>query len=275
MEKWLEKGKDKITIAGPWDDENDESQLNQQQNVIADKDKERPPEMGTETAKAEGIFGYIEGEEERRDIYQPLCFSREIFNRADFDASAFISDCRSRVPVESLLNDLTEYSASLERFVFAIHPTKNFLIFPRRELLYIINRDYSTFVSLSTSLAGLDKVIATLRGPISEMEVRVQRILQVIEAYMAELKEKLKQKAQVAERRRILELFADIHRSVEKIEILLNIDSHSASHSGEELTLLRRADKEERIADILMKSDEETCNLIQVLTTSPLSLPQY
>jgi len=107
------------------------------------------------------------------------------------------------------------------------------------------------------------------------MEVRVQRILQVVEAYMAELKEKLKQKAQVAERRRILELFADIHRSVEKIEILLNIDSHSASHSGEELTLLRRADKEERIADILMKSDEETCNLIQVLTTSPLSLPQY
>ena len=126
--------------------------------------------------------------------------------------------------------------------------------------MYIINRDYSSFISLSTSLVGLDQVIASLRVPLAEMEGTAVELLKDIDAYMRELKEKLKEKAEVAEKRQILELFVETHRSVEKIELLLNIDNNHLEPTG-----LKKVEKEERIAGILMKSDENTCKLIQVM----------
>lgn len=66
---------------------------------------------------------------------------------------SFIADCRKRVPLESVRNDLRDYFSSLET-----------------ELVELINKDYTDFVNLSSNLAGIDEVLNELRGPLTEIK---------------------------------------------------------------------------------------------------------
>lgn len=89
--------------------------------------------------------------------YQPLCFHKEIFSSPSFSVDAFISDCRKRVPLESVRTDLREYSTSLEN-----------------ELVELINKDYTDFVNLSSNLAGIDDVLNELRDPLVKIKGEAQ-----------------------------------------------------------------------------------------------------
>eukprot|EP01133_Synstelium_polycarpum_P015282 gene15282-18091_t len=89
--------------------------------------------------------------------YNPLCFSREVFTGDAFKVDAFITDCRKRVPLESVQKDLREYAKHLDA-----------------ELVELINKEYHSFFSLSSSLVGIDVVLsefndtlASIKGEIS------------------------------------------------------------------------------------------------------------
>lgn len=89
--------------------------------------------------------------------YQPLCFSKDVFAKENFNVDAFIADCRKRVPLESVLHDLKEYANSLDN-----------------ELIELINKDYTDFVNLSSNLVGIDKVLNDLRTPLLTIQKEVE-----------------------------------------------------------------------------------------------------
>lgn len=84
--------------------------------------------------------------------YQPLCFHKDVFGSAHFNVESFIADCRKRVPLESVRTDLVAYMQALEG-----------------ELVELINKDYTDFVSLSANLAGIDTVLQTIKAPIQDI----------------------------------------------------------------------------------------------------------
>lgn len=187
-----------------------------------------------------------------KERYQPLCFSQEAFNRSDFDVDEFIADCRRRVPLESVLHDLQEYSSSLQN-----------------ELVQLINRDYASFVSLSTTLVGLDEVIRNLRMPLNHMKQQIEAVQACLNAYLRELKGRLKEKQNVASKKECLELFVHVHESIHKIEALLHIEDKKKKDEEQQLNdHLSDSDgqrgKGKQIAAILMKADADTSKLIQV-----------
>lgn len=89
--------------------------------------------------------------------YQPLCFHKEVFNSPSFSVDGFIADCRKRVPLESVRNDLRAYGTSLEN-----------------ELVELINKDYTDFVNLSSNLAGIDSVLSELRSPLKQISKDIE-----------------------------------------------------------------------------------------------------
>ncbi|KAL6064293.1 Conserved oligomeric Golgi complex subunit 2 [Balamuthia mandrillaris] len=209
--------------------------------------------------------------------YQPLCFAPEVFgangrggssSSTSFDVDEFIGDCRRRVPLESLLNDLQEYSASLQN-----------------ELVELINRDYKSFVNLSTNLVGLEQVLKSLQEPLLSMRHRVKAVRDMLEAYVQQFDHKLAQRQHLLQRKERLELFVNIFEAISKIERLLHISegemeerpsapllptSSSAvtAATTQPPTALAKTTKTSEggssaIAAILLNADEETSKLVQ------------
>jgi len=91
--------------------------------------------------------------------YQPLYFSKDVFNSPHFNVDEFIADCRMRTPhndLAELQKDIQSYEASLDN-----------------ELIELINKDYADFVNLSAKLFGIDKTIETLRAPLDKLSREV------------------------------------------------------------------------------------------------------
>ncbi|XP_043776156.1 conserved oligomeric Golgi complex subunit 2-like isoform X2 [Cervus elaphus] len=65
-----------------------------------------------------------------------LCFDKDEFMKEDFDVDHFMSDCRKRVQLEALRDDLELYYKLL-----------------KTAMVELINKDYADFVNLSTNLA--------------------------------------------------------------------------------------------------------------------------
>ncbi|XP_043776155.1 conserved oligomeric Golgi complex subunit 2-like isoform X1 [Cervus elaphus] len=64
-----------------------------------------------------------------------LCFDKDEFMKEDFDVDHFMSDCRKRVQLEALRDDLELYYKLL-----------------KTAMVELINKDYADFVNLSTNL---------------------------------------------------------------------------------------------------------------------------
>ncbi|XP_044117838.1 conserved oligomeric Golgi complex subunit 2-like isoform X1 [Neovison vison] len=80
---------------------------------------------------------------ERRRMNLPkgpdtFCFDRDEFMKEDFDVDHFVSDCRNRVQLEELREDLELYYKLL-----------------KTAMVELINKDYADFVNLSTNLVNL------------------------------------------------------------------------------------------------------------------------
>jgi hypothetical protein len=89
--------------------------------------------------------------------YQPISFSKEVFNQNTFKVDSFLSDCRRRgIPLENVLNELRDYTSALDT-----------------ELLELINKDYTDFVNLSSKLVGIDKIINDIRSPLKVIQQEV------------------------------------------------------------------------------------------------------
>eukprot|EP01112_Ceratiomyxa_fruticulosa_P002619 TRINITY_DN1276_c0_g1_i1.p1 TRINITY_DN1276_c0_g1~~TRINITY_DN1276_c0_g1_i1.p1 ORF type:complete len:760 (-),score=116.74 TRINITY_DN1276_c0_g1_i1:30-2309(-) len=137
--------------------------------------------------------------------YQPSCFAKEVFGNSSFSIDSFISDCRKRVPLESVRSDLSEFSTSLEN-----------------ELVELINKDYTDFVNLSSNLVGIDKVLSDLTSPLDQMRNELYSFKHNLEHTISTVEGKLIEREQISQQRFYLQLIIDISNSIAKIEQLLN-----------------------------------------------------
>uniref|UniRef100_A0A8C9UPG4 Conserved oligomeric Golgi complex subunit 2 n=1 Tax=Spermophilus dauricus TaxID=99837 RepID=A0A8C9UPG4_SPEDA len=82
-----------------------------------------------------------------------LCF---YFQSTYFDVDHFVSDCRKRVQLEELRDDLELYYRLL-----------------KTAMVELINKDYADFVNLSTNLVGMDKALNQLSVPLGQLREEV------------------------------------------------------------------------------------------------------
>jgi hypothetical protein len=85
---------------------------------------------------------------------QPL--NRDMFATPEFNADKFLAN-RRHLPLDELKKELIIHLKSL-----------------KSELVEMINRDYSSFVDLSTNLKGVDKVIEEVARPLGKMREEVE-----------------------------------------------------------------------------------------------------
>ncbi|CAJ0943149.1 unnamed protein product [Ranitomeya imitator] len=85
-----------------------------------------------------------------------LCFDKDEFMKDSFDVDHFVSECRKRVQLEDLRNDLEIYYRLL-----------------KTAMVELINKDYADFVNLSTNLVGMDKALSQLSVPLGQLKEEV------------------------------------------------------------------------------------------------------
>ncbi|XP_058022863.1 conserved oligomeric Golgi complex subunit 2 isoform X2 [Ahaetulla prasina] len=103
-----------------------------------------------------------------------LCFDKDEFMKPDFDVDHFVSECRKRVPLEELRDDLELYYKLL-----------------KTAMIELINKDYADFVNLSTNLSlksCVSEEICAIDDRLSKQEdirkkkMCVLRLIQVIKS---------------------------------------------------------------------------------------------
>ncbi|KAL2321690.1 hypothetical protein Fmac_026069 [Flemingia macrophylla] len=134
----------------------------------------------------------------------PLWFKPASFLSPKFDSESYISELRTFVPFDTLRSELNNYLSSLNH-----------------ELIDLINRDYADFVNLSTKLVDVDAVVVRMRAPLVELREKIEQFRGSVEVSLVAIKNRLKQRSEVASAREILELLLDTFHVVSKVEKLI------------------------------------------------------
>ncbi|XP_027179730.1 conserved oligomeric Golgi complex subunit 2 [Coffea eugenioides] len=137
------------------------------------------------------------------DSYPPW-LNPTAFVDQEFDPESYISDLRTFVPFETLRSELQSHLSSLQR-----------------ELVDLINRDYSDFVSLSTKLIDIDASVVRMRAPLLDIKEKILAFRGAVDASLSALKSRLKQRADANQTREVLELLLDTFHVVSKVEKLI------------------------------------------------------
>ncbi|CAG8619423.1 13527_t:CDS:2, partial [Dentiscutata heterogama] len=157
----------------------------------------------------------------------PPPLNREMFSTPDFNSDRFLAN-RRHLTLDELKKELNVHLKSL-----------------KSELVEMINRDYASFVDLSTNLKGVDKVIEEVARPLGKMREEVQachygylknassisfhNVRTTFQNVVDSLENQLSHRASIREKKASLQLLINIHESVRKVENLLLISSESAS----------------------------------------------
>ncbi|XP_022091249.1 conserved oligomeric Golgi complex subunit 2-like isoform X2 [Acanthaster planci] len=134
-----------------------------------------------------------------------------------FDVDAFVADCRRRVQLETLREDLHIYFKSL-----------------KNAMVELINKDYADFVNLSSNLVGLDKAIGNLSIPLGQFKEEVLTVRQAMDDAIRVVEEKMAARARLREKKAVLQRLINITKSVEKMESILKIAGSSTTVDGED-----------------------------------------
>ncbi|CAI9108741.1 OLC1v1008418C2 [Oldenlandia corymbosa var. corymbosa] len=137
------------------------------------------------------------------DVYPPW-LNPTAFVGPEFDPESYISDLRAFVPLETLRSELQSHLSSLQK-----------------ELVDLINRDYSDFVSLSTKLIDIDACVVRMRAPLLDIKEKILAFRDAVDASLVALKSRLKQRADANQTREVLELLLDTFHVVSKVEKLI------------------------------------------------------
>ncbi|GAA0141955.1 hypothetical protein LIER_02974 [Lithospermum erythrorhizon] len=121
-----------------------------------------------------------------------------------FDPQHYISDLRSFVPLESLRWELKSHLSSL-----------------KVELIDLINRDYSDFVSLSTKLVDVEGSVVRMRAPLLEIKEMILGFREALQDSLLSLENRLDQRTQANRAREVLEILLDTFHVVSKVEKLI------------------------------------------------------
>ncbi|XP_062503035.1 conserved oligomeric Golgi complex subunit 2-like isoform X2 [Corticium candelabrum] len=138
------------------------------------------------------------------DLPEPpraLCFSPEDLVCDSFAVDGFVSSCRHHASLETLRTDLGVYFNKL-----------------KSALIELINEDYADFLKLSANLVGIDKVINNVSNPLMEVQQQFKIVKRLLDDSIANLENKLAERATRRKQRVMLERLMSIELSLTKIE---------------------------------------------------------
>lgn len=160
-----------------------------------------------------------------------LCFDKDEFMKDDFDVDHFVSDCRKRVQLEELRDDLELYYKLL-----------------KTAMVELINKDYADFVNLSTNLVGMDKALSQLSVPLGQLREEVLSLRSSISEGIRAVDERVSKQEDIREKKMCVLRLIQVIRSVEKIEKILNSQSSKETSALEDHSPLLTGQMLERIA---------------------------
>lgn len=160
-----------------------------------------------------------------------LCFDKDEFMKEDFDVDHFVSECRKRVQLEELRDDLELYYKLL-----------------KTAMVELINKDYADFVNLSTNLVGMDKALNQLSVPLGQLREEVLSLRSTVSEGIRAVDERISKQEDIREKKMCVLRLIQVIQSVEKIEKILNSQSSKETHALEAHSPLLTGQILERIA---------------------------
>ncbi|XP_027626654.1 conserved oligomeric Golgi complex subunit 2 isoform X4 [Tupaia chinensis] len=160
-----------------------------------------------------------------------LCFDKDEFMKEDFDVDHFVSDCRKRVQLEELRDDLELYYKLL-----------------KTAMVELINKDYADFVNLSTNLVGMDKALNQLSVPLGQLREEVLSLRSSVSEGIRAVDERMSKQEDIRRKKMCVLRLIQVIRSVEKIEKILNSPSSKDTSALEASSPLLTGQILERIA---------------------------
>ncbi|XP_075718578.1 conserved oligomeric Golgi complex subunit 2 [Rhinoderma darwinii] len=158
-----------------------------------------------------------------------LCFDKDEFMKDSFDVDHFVSECRKRVQLEDLRDDLEIYYRLL-----------------KTAMVELINKDYADFVNLSTNLVGMDKALSQLSVPLGQLKEEVLSLKTSVNDSIHAVDERLAKQDDIRKKKMCVLSMIHVIRSVEKIENILN--SQNRKENTEQNSTLLTGQILERIA---------------------------
>ncbi|XP_075452994.1 conserved oligomeric Golgi complex subunit 2 isoform X2 [Ascaphus truei] len=160
-----------------------------------------------------------------------LCFDKDEFMKDGFDVDHFVSDCRKRVSLEDLRNDLEHYYRLL-----------------KTAMVELINKDYADFVNLSTNLVGMDKALSQLSVPLGQLREEVLSLKSSVSDGIRAVDERLAKQDDIRKKKMCVLRMIQVIRSVEKIEKILHTQNCKDTASSDLNSPLLTGQILERIA---------------------------
>uniref|UniRef100_A0A8D0GC44 Conserved oligomeric Golgi complex subunit 2 n=1 Tax=Sphenodon punctatus TaxID=8508 RepID=A0A8D0GC44_SPHPU len=160
-----------------------------------------------------------------------LCFDKDEFMKPDFDVDHFVSDCRKRVQLEELRDDLELYYRLL-----------------KTAMVELINKDYADFVNLSTNLVGMDKALNQLSVPLGQLREEVMSLKSCVSEGIRAIDECMSKQEDIRRKKMCVLRLIQVIQSVEKIEKILHSHNSKEMSSLEASSLLLTGQILERIA---------------------------
>lgn len=160
-----------------------------------------------------------------------LCFDKDEFMKDDFDVDHFVSECRKRVQLEELRDDLELYYKLL-----------------KTAMVELINKDYADFVNLSTNLVGMDRALNQLSVPLGQLREEVLSLRSSVSEGIVAVDERMSKQEDIRKKKMSVLRLIQVIRSVEKIEKILNSQSSRDTPSLEASSPLLTGQVLERIA---------------------------
>ncbi|KAK2169643.1 hypothetical protein LSH36_8g08045 [Paralvinella palmiformis] len=183
-----------------------------------------------------------------------LCFNKEDFMKENFNVENFIVECRRRVPLENLRDDLNVYLKVLSS-----------------AMIELINKDYADFVNLSTNLVGMDKAINNLMLPLNQLKTEILNVRNAMEEAMGAIEEKMNQRTEIRENKACLQRLIKIIQCVKKMENLLGINADFFSQSSAEENPQQSCSRE--LTGQLIERVATEFNKLQFLVNKSRGLP--
>ncbi|XP_046848416.1 conserved oligomeric Golgi complex subunit 2-like [Xenia sp. Carnegie-2017] len=161
------------------------------------------------------------GESEREIMVEPnsSCFTKNDFMQDDFQVDKFVSNCKKIVPLNVFKKQLDDYMRLL-----------------KNALIELINQDYADFVNLSTDLVGMDKAINNLTVPLGQLREEILSIQSDLDITIRSVETKLKQRAELREKKVFTQNLLNITHCMEKIERVLktSVTTDESTDSSEQ-----------------------------------------
>ncbi|KAF4090537.1 hypothetical protein AMELA_G00053750 [Ameiurus melas] len=160
-----------------------------------------------------------------------LCFNKDEFMKDDFDVDKFVADCRKRVQLEEMRQDLEHYYRLL-----------------KTAMVELINKDYADFVNLSTNLVGMDKALNQLSIPLGQLREEVMSLRSSVNEVIQAIDTQLTKQDDIQKKKVCVLRLMQVVRSVEKIEKILHSQNAQDTTSLETSSPLVAGQILERIA---------------------------